>query len=118
MPINSRQKGAAAERELANYLKTWGYDTRRGQQFHGGADSPDVVGLPTVHVECKRVESGNLYNWLEQATEDAGIDKTPVVCHRRNHKPWVAILSLSDFLALLEKANATDRIRGIEADGK
>lgn len=31
--INSRNKGAVGERELANILKTYGYETYRGQQF-------------------------------------------------------------------------------------
>lgn len=102
MPINSRQKGAAAERELANILKERGYDARRGQQFHGGADSPDVIGLPGFHIEAKRVENFSLYPALDQATRDAGVDKTPLVVHRRNQKPWVVILTLDNFLKLVE----------------
>lgn len=98
MPINSRAKGAAGERELANYLKERGYDARRGQQFKGGADSPDVVGLPGYHIECKRVEAGNLYNWLQQAVNDAGKGKVPLVVHRKSRKEWVAILRLDDLL--------------------
>lgn len=100
--INSRAKGAAAERELANELKErFGYVARRGQQFKGGADSPDVVcdQLGRYHIECKRVETGNLYNWLAQAQRDCGT-KTPVVVHRRNGKDWVAILTLKDFVLL------------------
>ena len=108
--INSRQKGAAGERELAEFLRERGHDgARRGQQFHGGADSPDVVvpSLPGVHLECKRVEAGNLYNWLEQAIADAGWEKIPVVAHRKNRKEWVAILRLEDFLNLVGKANVS-----------
>ena len=33
--MNSRQKGARGERELANLLKEHGYNTRRGQQYCG-----------------------------------------------------------------------------------
>ena len=102
--INSRQKGAAGERELANVLKGYGIEARRGQQFHGGGDSPDVVAdsiFSDIHIECKRVESGNLYNWLAQSTKDAGKGKTPIVLHRRNDKPWVALLTLEDFIQLL-----------------
>jgi Holliday junction resolvase len=99
--INSRNKGASAERELANLLRERGYDAARGQQHKGGTDSPDVVGLPGIHIECKRVQAGNLYNWLAQAIKDAGADKVPVVVHRRNGKRWVAILDLDAFLNLL-----------------
>ena len=103
--INSRQKGAAGERELAAFLVERGFEARRGQQFHGGGDSPDVVtNIPGVHFECKRVEKGNLYDWLAQAERDVGGpegEKIPVVAHRRNKKEWVAILPLDDLLTLL-----------------
>lgn len=97
--INSRSKGAAGEVELAHFLSDRGYPARRGQQFSGGSESPDVVCPDLVgwHVEAKRVEAGNPYVWLAQAIKDAG-SKTPVVMHRRNGKEWVAILRLEDFL--------------------
>lgn len=103
MTINSRQKGAAGERELAGVLRDHGFDARRGQQFSGGKDSPDVVctDLGDFHFECKRVQKGNLYDWLAQATRDAGDTKVPVVAHRRNNEQWVAILPLGQFLNLL-----------------
>lgn len=102
--INSRAKGAAGERELANTLKEFGIEARRGQQFHGGGDSPDVVAdsiFSDIHIEAKRVEAGNLYKWLEQSTKDAKAGKTPVVIHRKSQKPWVVILTLEDFIQLL-----------------
>ena len=97
--INSRAKGATGERELANYLKDAGFQARRGQQFSGSSDSPDVVcpSLDSFHIECKRVEAGSLYVWLQQSVRDAG-DKTPLVIHRRNKKDWVVIMKLDDFL--------------------
>jgi Holliday junction resolvase len=104
--MNSRSKGKRGELELAKYLRDRGFEARRGQQFAGGGDSPDVLGIPGVHIECKRVEAGSLYSWLDQAKRDAG-NKTPVVMHRRNNQDWVAILSLNDFLTLLgEKPHA------------
>ena len=99
--INSRAKGAAAERELANYLKDAGWQSRRGQQFSGAGDSPDVVSDLPIHIEVKRVEAVNLYVWLEQAKRDAKGKKPPVVIHRRNGKEWVAILPLDDFLKMI-----------------
>lgn len=98
--INSRAKGASGERELANYLKAAGFEARRGQQFAGGTDSPDVVcsALDSFHIECKRVEAGSPYAWLEQSVRDAGDAKIPLVVHRRSRKEWVVILRLDDFL--------------------
>jgi hypothetical protein len=100
--INSRVKGAVGERELAAWLRERGISARRGQQFHGGGDSPDVVAdLPGVHLECKRVEAGNPYVWLAQAVSDAGPNQIPIVAHRRNRQGWIAVLRLDDLLGLL-----------------
>lgn len=106
--INSRQKGAAGERELAAYLREHNVEARRGQQFSGGANSPDVVhSLRGIHIECKRVEAGNLYSWLDQATRDADT-RIPVVAHRKNKRQWVAILNLDDFLNFVLMPGAKD----------
>lgn len=105
MSINSRNKGKNGELELAKFLRDRGYEgARRGQQFSGGTDSPDVVcpGLGDYHFECKRVQSGSLYLWLEQAKRDA-VTKIPIVAHRKNNQEWVAILRLEDLLKLLPK---------------
>lgn len=102
--INSRAKGAVAERELANWLKERGIPARRGQQFKGGTDSPDVVAdLPGWHIESKRVENLQLYPAMAQATKDAPKDSIPVVLHRRNGKEWVAILPAEAWLALARR---------------
>ena len=101
MTINSRNKGKNGELELAALLRSFGFDSLRGQQFKGGGDSPDVTGLAGFHIECKRVESGNPYHWLAQAKRDA-VDNTPVVFHRRNHQDWVVVIDAKDFLGLLK----------------
>lgn len=100
--MNSRDKGARGEREFAALLREHGHDARRGCQFQGGPGSPDVVcdSLPGYHFEVKRVQAGNLYTWMAQATEDAGDKRVPVVAHRRNNQEWVAILPMTDFLKL------------------
>lgn len=113
--MNSRQKGARGERELAKVLNEAGFKgSRRGQQFSGGSDSPDVVTkdprLARFHFEGKRVEQGNLYKWLAQATADAaGGTKIPVVAHRKNGKEWVAILRLEDFLELIKRNDVLEQ---------
>ena len=60
MGKTSRDKGKRGEREVASLLRSYGYDTHRGQQYHGGKDSPDVVGLPGIHIEVKRTEAFRL----------------------------------------------------------
>lgn len=100
--MNSRDKGARGERELAQFLREHGFEARRGVQFAGGPDSQDVVhNIPGCHVECKRVEQLSLYKALDQARRDAAPDAIPLVAHRRNKREWVAILPLSDFLGLI-----------------
>ena len=104
MPINSRAKGAMGERELAKKLtEVFGCEARRGQQFQGSPDSPDVVtSLDGVHIECKRVERFEIYKAMEQAKRDSG-DKIPVVCHRKNRGEWLAVVRLDDLPELIKR---------------
>lgn len=98
----SRNKGKRGEREAAAELGAiLGCTARRGVQFQGGPDSPDVVldGVG-LHVECKRVERFDLYGAIEQATSDAG-SKVPIVWHRRNNKPSVIVLETSNLASLV-----------------
>lgn len=102
--MNSREKGVNGERELANILKGYGYDAHRGQQYSGFQGDPDVVGLPGIHIECKRVERLNLDLAMEQSRRDARKGEVPVVIHRRNRKPWVVTMDLDEWMKLYRKA--------------
>lgn len=97
---NSRRKGAQGERELARSLKEYGYDCRRGQQYSGANGDADVVGLPGIHIECKRVEKLNLYDAVAQSVQDARQGETPAVFHRKNNCEWLVTLRLDDFMRL------------------
>lgn len=100
---NSNQKGKRGEREFAEYLRKRGYDARRGQQFSGGGDSPDVVhSVPHIHIEVKRVEALKLWPSLEQADEDSPDEKFPVVAHRPNKREWIVVMYADDFFDLLK----------------
>lgn len=98
--MNSKRKGGAGERELAGILKEHGFDTRRGHQFNGQTDEADVIGLPGIHIECKRVENLNIYKALEQSIRDARPGETPVVMHRRNRDQWKVTMLLEDWLKM------------------
>lgn len=99
--MNSRQKGKRGELELAKVLREHGYETRRGQQYSGTETSADVVGLPGIHIECKRVENLNVYNALAQAIRDTGeSDDLPAVFHRKNNQPWLVTMRLDDWLKI------------------
>ena len=98
--MNSKRKGSAGERELAQILRQHGYDAHRGQQFAGGIDSPDVYGLPGIHIECKRVERLNIMDAYKQAERDAEGKAIPAVFHRRNREKWMVTVSLDDFMEI------------------
>lgn len=103
-PIDVREKGIRGELELRDYLRSKGYEARRGgQQGAGGsADAPDVIhNIPGFHIECKRVEAFScLTRAMAQSVKDAG-DKTPTVFSRINRSRWVVSMWADDFLTLL-----------------
>ena len=98
--MNSRNKGKVGERELANKLRTFGYDARRGQQYCGISGDADVIGLPGIHIECKRVEKLNIDNAMEQSIRDASYGEKPTVMHRRDRKQWLFTMQLTDWIEL------------------
>jgi len=97
MGAKSRRKGKRGELEAAAEIRRiFRTEARRGRQFRGTDDSPDVLAdIPDVHIEVKRTEAFRLFEALEQAIADAG-QKVPVVLHRTNRRPWVAIVRLDD----------------------
>ena len=100
----SRNKGKVGERKLAAALRAQGIAARRGQPYSGSETSADVVGLPGIHIECKRVEKLNIYDAIEQAQRDAGKSgELPAVFHRRNRKPWLVTMSMDDWFRLYRK---------------
>ena len=106
--MNSRDKGCRGERELANKLKEYGFDCRRGQQFCGANGDADVVGLDGVHIEVKRTERLSLYDALAQAKSDAKDTEMPVVMHRKNNCEWVVVQPLEDWIALYKERMVED----------
>ena len=114
--MNSRSKGKRGELDFAKYLvrQLEGHTVngeqvvaRRGQQFRGGQDQPDVITNVPRHFEVKRTERLRMYEAVEQAVRDGG-DKA-VVAHKANHKPWLAIMLMDEFLELLAKSGEFDK---------
>lgn len=112
---NSKQKGKRGELEVANMLKKYGYDARRGQQYSGANGDADVVGLPGVHIEVKRVEALNIEKAMEQSKRDAR-GEIPAVFHRKNGKEWKATVRLEDFIKLYKQAKAFEKIMDEQDD--
>ena len=101
-----KSKGARGEREIAAILREHGYrDAHRGRQYSGGPDSPDVVGIPGIHLEVKRVEKLSLGPAMAQSVGDAAVGEIPAVVHRKSREPWYITLSFEDFLGIYKNAN-------------
>ena len=94
--INSRDKGARFEREVAAWFRDTRLDpeARRGQQFAGGTDSPDVVlpNMEWLHIEAKHVEKLNIYKAMEQSKNDCGSGKIPTVFMRKNGEEMLVVM--------------------------
>jgi len=97
--MDSRQKGKRGERELARKLNGLGFETRRGQQYCGANGDADVIGIPGIHIECKRVESLNIHKAMAQAINDAEEGEAPAVFHRKNGGQWLVTMRLADWAA-------------------
>lgn len=98
--MNSRDKGKRGELEAAHLLQEYGYDARRGQQYAGSNGDPDVVGLPDIHLEIKRVEKLNIDDALQQSIRDARENEVPVVMHRKNRTEWKVTMQFVDWIEM------------------
>ena len=107
MAINSREKGARFERDLAAKLRGYGYECRRGQQYCGANGDADVVGLPGLHIEAKAVERLNLYDAMTQSKSEAREGEIPVVIHKRNYHNILVTMELSDFMTIFREWEAS-----------
>lgn len=103
----SKAKGKRGERECAAELSSLlGVPARRGVQYQGGPDSPDVVIDLPIHVEAKRTERLVLWAAIEQAKADAPAGTVPMVWHKCNKRNSVVIVETSQLVALAEAVMA------------
>lgn len=97
----SQRKGRAGELELCRFLQSQGIPAEPGMPVSFGA-TPDVVGIPGIHAEVKRVERLNVSAAMAQAERDAQRfqDGAPAVFHRRSRSPWLVTMKLGDWMKL------------------
>jgi len=109
--LTSRNKGKRGEREIIELLQPvvdYAYESlqqrgvacgqppklqRNSLQSDGGGC--DLHNMPHFAIEVKYVEQQNPANikaWWEQACEQAGDDKQPVLIYRRNHEDWKVMM--------------------------
>lgn len=81
MSVNSRAKGAAAEREVCEILRAAGWPgARRSSDGRAQAERGDIVRGPAgFHLECKRRERILLVEWSmrRDLAEGAGTVAVP-----------------------------------------
>jgi len=90
--INSRNKGASFEREVAKLINEYfdeiGYDykVKRNLEQYQEKDLGDL-NIPNHTLECKRYASGNWYKeeWWKQVCDSCG-DTIPVLIWKYNHQ--------------------------------
>lgn len=90
MGRSQREKGKRAEREAAELIRSWGIAARRGQQYAGDPDAPDVVAAtPGLAWEVKARKQGHPGKWLEELLKNCHDGDIPVVLHKRDRQPWL-----------------------------
>jgi Holliday junction resolvase len=102
MGARQRQRGSETEREVCKIIsEATGWQTNRilGQARDGGAD----VRLAQFLIEVKRRKSIAVYEWLEQCQKACKPEDKPVVIARGDHKGFVVIQPLEDWLAMAKR---------------
>jgi Holliday junction resolvase len=102
--MNSKAKGKRGEREFAAFLRDQGFAARRGVQYAGNPDAPDVVTSLPYHVEVKRTEQLRLREAVLQADRDS-MGKSWIVAHRQNGEAWLVTLPAAEFCRLAREAS-------------
>ena len=103
--INSNTKGKVGELEFANLCKTYGFNTRRSVQYSGiNIDSDaDVIGLPNIYIEVKRVEAINVDKVMDRLREDNKTDDMGILAHRKNNKGWLVTMDFTDWMEIYKR---------------
>ncbi len=115
MAVNSKQKGARFERQLASKLREFGYEARRTAQYCGNTgDAADLVGLPGLHIEAKHQETMRLYDWMAQAERDAKGKRLPAVFHKKNNAPILVTMKLDDFMKIYREWEAGQDLKEVD----
>ena len=103
--VNGRRKGSADERAVANDYTAAGINARRGCQYsavgNDGSVHPDVIFLDEdvdLYCECKARKTGPsyLFDWVDQARQEARDGTTAIVTFKINHRPRVAVMDFTD----------------------
>lgn len=84
MTTPSKRKGSSYEREVAEYLQSWGWPAERTRAGWSD-DRGDLAGVPFV-VECKNQKQLNFPAWLDETiveTQNASFEFGFLIAKRR-----------------------------------
>lgn len=106
--VNARQKGKRGELDACHTLKDIiGGSPRRGQQYRGSPDSPDIVeAIAGVHIEVKRRQTSSIYKWMAQAQTDARPSEVPCVMWRKDGEKWLVVIPAQQLLDFAQRVVA------------
>jgi Holliday junction resolvase len=107
-PINSREKGAAAEREFARLMfdhlgvslvRNLEQSRRGGHDLTAPGADPVSLALDAYTIECKRyraITPAMLAGfWRQAEAQAAQIDKVPALAYREDRREWRVVVPLS-----------------------
>jgi hypothetical protein len=102
---------------LAAVFTQAGFPARRGVQYQGGSDSPDIVcpDLARWHWEAKFTEQCRLPEWLAQVEGDRQ-GKPWIIAWRRRRGPWLALIDLNTLLDIIRLAILPAPIKAAPTD--
>lgn len=105
MGRSSQKKGRCGELEIVKIFQAHGIDAQPGQAVSYGA-TPDVLNIPGIHPEIKRVERLNVSEAMAQAVRDSEKfrDGVPVLFHRRNRQDWLCTMRMTDWMIWYQRA--------------
>ena len=107
--MNSPEKGKRVEREVAKLCRSLGFrGSRRGRQYAGHPESPDIFLCEGVHVEVKGTQRFNYLPVMEKLDKECGNGDIPLILHKYNRQIVRAIFNWQDVWDLY---NALDAVK-------
>lgn len=118
MAINSRNKGAAGEREVAKIIEDLlGVTCQRNlDQWRSGGF--DLEGLDGWAIEVKRAKKPLLESWWQQTVDQARLaDLKPVLWWRLDNQKWNVVVPLNLISQGLEYSQGLDYTARLSPEG-
>lgn len=95
---NSRNKGAAFEREVAKLIKdNLGFTVKRHLDQYREKDLGDLIGLNGWTIECKRYACGTQHRaewWQQVKTAASKLNTCPVLIYKFDRSPIRCVVEL------------------------